>query len=87
MSADRGVVVEEILLNYGLPGVIILAMGAVIARLYADGKIKDLKLEELSQARVNDLKEINNHKESAGEQIAQMVRLIYDKLESEKRSR
>lgn len=78
---------EEILLNYGLPGVIILAMGAVIAKLYADGKVKDLKLEELSQARVDDLKEINNHKESAGEQIAQMVRLIYDKLESEKRSR
>lgn len=78
---------EEILLNYGLPGVIILAMGAVIAKLYADGKVKDLKLEELSQARVDDLKEINSHKESAGEQIAQMVRLIYDKLESEKRSR
>ena len=78
---------EEILLNYGLHGVIILAMGAVIAKLYADGKVKDLKLEELSQARVDDLKEINSHKESAGEQIAQMVRLIYDKLESEKRSR
>ncbi len=76
---------QEILLSYGLPGVIILALAGVVIRQYADGKAKDEIILQISSARVDDLKVINASKDAAGEKLAQMVSLIYNKLESEKR--
>lgn len=78
---------DTILLNYGLPGVVIIALSTVCAKLYSDNKALIASVEKLSQARVDDLKEINAAKDTAGAQLAQMVTLIYNKLESEQRGK
>lgn len=78
---------DTILLNYGLPGVVIIALSTVCAKLYSDNKALIASVEKLSQARVDDLKEINSAKDAAGAQLAQMVTLIYNKLESEQRGK
>lgn len=78
---------NEILLSYGLPGVVIIALSTVCAKLYSDNKALVAINREISQARVDDLKEINSAKDSAGAQLTQMVSLIYDKLERENRGK
>lgn len=74
----------DLLLNYGLPGVIITVLGTVVAKLYSDNKILTTKLENIAQSRVDDLKELNVAKDGAAEKMSLMIQLIYDKLEKGK---
>lgn len=60
---------------------IVLVLGSVIGKLYLDGKAYQKNINDISQARVNDLKEINAAKDSKDDKMAIMVQLIYDKLE------
>lgn len=71
----------ELLLNYGLPGIIISALITALAKVYTDNKILTNKLEQTAQARVDDLKELNVAKDAASEKMSLMIQLIYDKLE------
>jgi hypothetical protein len=41
--------VQEHLLSYGLPGIVILALGLAVVRLYSD-------LQKTQNARVNDIR-------------------------------
>lgn len=76
---------NEILLTYGLPGVIISALITGLAKVYSDNKALTNKLEQTAQARVDDLKELNVAKDAAAEKMSLMIQLIYDKLERGKR--
>lgn len=78
---------ESILLGYGPLGVMVVGMAGVCVKLYSDSKAKDAIIKDISQARVEDLKEINASKDAAGEKLSQMVTLIYNKLEGEKRGK
>lgn len=72
---------NELLLTYGLPGVIISALVTGMAKVYTDNRTLTTKLEQVSQARVDDLKEVNSAKDAASEKMSLMIQLIYDKLE------
>lgn len=63
---------------------IITALSGVIVKLYVDGKSDKKTIIEISEARVNDLKEINAAKDGKDEKVMTLVQLIYNKLESEK---
>lgn len=63
---------------------IITVLSGVIAKLYLDGKSDKKTIIEISEARVNDLKEINAAKDGKDEKVMTLVQLIYNKLESEK---
>lgn len=71
----------DILQTYGPAGTIIVAMGGVISKLYLDNRTLASKLLEISQARVDDLKDLNSNKDNAAQEMSLMVKLIYDKLE------
>lgn len=71
----------DILQTYGPAGVIIAALGGVISKLYFDNRTLTTKMLEISQARVDDLKDLNSNKDNAAQEMSLMVKLIYDKLE------
>lgn len=71
----------DILQTYGPAGAIIAAMGGVISKVYLDNRTLTSKLLEISQARVDDLKDLNSNKDNAAQEMSLMVKLIYDKLE------
>lgn len=60
---------------------IVVVMGTAIGKLYLDGKAKDKTINDISLARVTDLKEINAAKDAKDDKTATMIQLIYDKLE------
>lgn len=65
-------------------GGIVTVLGGTITKLYLDSKAKDKTILDISQARVNDLKEINAAKDGKDEKVMTLVQLIYNKLEGEK---
>lgn len=69
------------LLSYGLPGIVISALVTALAKVYTDNRTLTNKLEQVAQARVDDLKELNVAKDGAAEKMSLMIQLIYDKLE------
>lgn len=69
-------------------GGIITGLCGVITKLYFDGKSqakadKDT-IQQISQARVDDLKELNTSKDGTLNEVKTLVNQIYNKLESEK---
>lgn len=70
-------------------GGIVTVLGGVITKLYLDGKNqaktdKDT-IQQISEARVNDLKELNASKDGTLSEIQTLVNQIYNKLEAEKK--
>lgn len=70
-------------------GGIIGVLGSVITKLYLDGKTqakadKDT-IQQISQARVDDLKELNASKDGTINEVKTLVGQIYNKLEAEKK--
>lgn len=71
---------DQILLNYGLPGVAIFALAVACRQLYSDNKSLQRKVTEISQSRIDDLKDINTARNERDIKMSQMVELIYNKL-------
>lgn len=69
-------------------GGIVTVLGGVIGKLYFDGKSQAKAdretIERISQARVDDLKELNTSKDGTINEVKGLVNQIYNKLEAEK---
>ena len=70
----------DILLSYGLPGVVILALVAVIIIMYRESLKKDTKLEEVQRLRVEDAKEITTKLKEPLEKVSDLSERMYDIL-------
>lgn len=69
------------ILSYGLPGIVVSALVTALAKVYTDNRTLTNKLEQVAQARVDDLKELNGARDGKDAEMSQMIKLIYDKLE------
>lgn len=69
-------------------GGIVTILGGVIVKQYADGRAQSKAdretIERISQARVDDLKELNTSKDGTISEVKGLVNQIYNKLEAEK---
>jgi len=70
----------DILLSYGLPGVVILALVVVIVVMYRESLKKDTKLEEVQRLRVEDAKEITTKLKEPLEKVSDLSERMYDIL-------
>lgn len=73
----------DILLSYGLPGVVILALAIVVIFMYREGLKKDVKLEEVQRLRVEDAKEITTKLKEPLEKVSDLSERMYDILRFE----
>lgn len=78
---------DQILLEYGLPGVIILVLGSVV--LYQERsrqKVQD-KLEGIQEQRLNEAKETRDKLTEPLDKVADLSQRMYDLLLTSKRGR
>lgn len=76
---------SSILNDYGLPGLIILALSTVCVVLYRDNKGLQEKLLAAQQARVDDAKEVGEKIVVPLDGLGKTMNLVYNKLYEAKR--
>lgn len=78
MIADIVTQADNVLPQYGLAGLAILALVIALVVYYKDGKAKDKTIEAIQQARLQDAKETRDKLTESMEQMAFLTKQIYD---------
>ena len=75
----------EVLQSYGLAGLCISVLSGVALTLYRDNKALQKEKNDIQEARLNDLKEINTKIVAPLEEQTRLSKIIYDVVIDSKR--
>lgn len=71
---------EAEILKYGLEGIVILALGTAVAKLYSDNQKLQKEKEAILEARRQDAVDTKDKVAGPLKELADNTKLIYDKL-------
>lgn len=75
---------EAIVLQYGLAGVCVIALSGVARQLYIDNKELNRQVGVISQARIDDIKELKKAEIELMQEMSLNIKLIQSKIEAGK---